>query len=102
MRPPSCAQYAVWNLGTYAAAEADRKADEERAARVKLELAGGQTVPSLYGTPVLPWNESVPDYTGENPPVDAVGEESRARLVHSLRRVEVPPNGRCRCPQIHS
>lgn len=65
-------RYAVWNLGTYAAAEADRKADEERAARVKLELAGGQTAPSLYGTPVLPWNESVPDYTGENPPVDAL------------------------------
>lgn len=78
------AQYAVWNLGTYAAAEADRKADEERAARVKLELAGGQIPPSLYATPVLPWNESVPDYTGENPPVDAVRS-------HYLLALQTPP-----------
>jgi hypothetical protein len=94
--PPPGAQYAVWNLGTYAAAEADRKADEERAARVKRELAGGVELPALYATPVVPWNESIPDYTGENPPVDAVGGHRtvcfQERGVSPLHPPSLPPS----------
>ena len=79
-------QYAVHNLGTYAAAEAEAKEEADRIAKLKSQLAGGVKLDSRYSTPVVPWNESRPEYNDTN---DEVGPPGPAPPYHIFQHTHI-------------
>jgi hypothetical protein len=67
-------QLSTSQLGSYATADAELKAEQDRVDRVKASLAGGVPLRNLYADPVIPWNESRPVYA----PTDDMHEVSVA------------------------